>query len=187
MAIPLAEITSVRSELSNLKDEELKDLLNNQSNDTYDKWINRSEQVKAVEAERDMLMASVRSLAEYNLSRQSDYESDRSKLFNCVSEARQLKDSIQSKEAKLLELAKRTSLDSTLSAVLAAAAQAEEDSEDIAKEFLASSIDYDTFVSKYSDKRKLAHLRRIKAERLRQETNESWADIQTQSFGRLYQ
>lgn len=143
--------------------------------------------MKSLEAERDMLMASVRSLAEFNLARQNEYEDNRSKLISLVSEGNQLKDEIQSKATKLLELSRKTSLESTLAIVLASTAQAEEDSERVAKTFLRKDLDFDSFVSQYCDKRRLAHQRRIKADRLRQETNESWTGIRTQSFGHLSQ
>ena len=134
-----------------------------------------------------MLMAAVRSLAEFNIAKQSDYESDRSKLLTLVGDSNKLKEDIQEKATKLLELSKRTSLESTLAVVLAATAQSEEESESIAKEFLNNTSDFETFVSQYTEKRKLAHLRRIKADRLRQETNESWTGIRSQSFGPLSQ
>lgn len=132
-------------------------------------------------------MASVKSLAEFNLARQSDYEADRSKLLTLVGENNKLKEEIQEKATKLLELSRKTSLESTLAVVLAAAAKAEEESENLAKSLLSGELDYDTFVQSYCDKRKLAHLRRVKADRLRQETNESWTGTHTQSFGRLSQ
>lgn len=134
-----------------------------------------------------MLMASVRSLAEFNLARQNDYEETRSKLLTLVSDSNKLKDEIQQKATKLLELSRKTSLESTLAVVLTSTAQAEEESESVAKSFLASNIEFDSFVGQYCEKRKLAHLRRIKADRLRQETNESWTGIRTQSFGHLSQ
>ena len=134
-----------------------------------------------------MLLASVRSLAEFNLAKQSDYEENRSRLLALVNESNKLKDEIQQKATKLLELSRKTSLQSTLAVVLASVAVAEEDSENYAKSFLAKDLDFDSFISQYCDKRKLAHLRRIKADRLRQETEESWTGIRTQSFGRLSQ
>lgn len=132
-------------------------------------------------------MASVRSLAEFNLARQGDYESDREKLLTSVGDSNKLKEDIQEKAAKLLELSKKTSLESTLAIVLEAASKAEDESENIAKEFLQNSIEYESFISQYKERRKLAHLRRIKAERLRQETKESWTGIRAQSFGHLSQ
>lgn len=132
-------------------------------------------------------MASIRSLAEFNLARQNDYESNRATLLTLVGDCNKLKEEIQEKATKLLELSRRTSLDSTLAAVLTATSQAEQDSEGVANSFLDNSLDYDSFLNQYSNKRKVAHLRRIKADRLRQETNESWTGTRTQSFGRLCQ
>ena len=132
-------------------------------------------------------MASVRSLAEFNIARQTDYESNRSKLLTLVSDSNKLKDEIQEKATKLLELSRKTSLESTLAVVLESVTQAEEDSEGVAKQFLAKNLDFDSFISQYCNKRKLAHLRRIKADRLRQETKESWTGIRSQSFGHLSQ
>lgn len=127
-----------------------------------------------------MLMASVRSLAEFNLGKQSDYESDRSKLLVLVGDSNKLKDEIQDKATILLELSKKTSLDTTKAIVLESAEQAERESDVISKSFLNSSIDYDTFISQFLDKRKLAHLRRIRSDRLQQETSESWSGIRSQ-------
>lgn len=134
-----------------------------------------------------MLMVSVRSLAEFNLAKQNDYVTDRGQLLVSVGDSNKLKEDIHAKAAKLLELSKKTSLESTLAVVLEATSRIEEESEIVAKSFLNNTIDYDSFISQYSEKRKLAHLRRIKADRLRQETNESWTGIRSQSFGPLSQ
>lgn len=132
-------------------------------------------------------MASVKSLAEYNLGRQSNYESDRSKLLVLVGDCNKLKEDIQEKATKLLDLSKKTSLESTQAVLLQAAESAERDSENLAQSYLNNSIDHETFVKEFLDKRKLAHLRRIKQDRLHKETDESWTGIRTQSFGHLSQ
>ena len=140
-----------------------------------------------LEHERQVLMASVRSLAEFNLGRQQEFESDRRKLTELVDETTTLKNLIEQKSQKLVELSKKTSLETTLNLLLVAASQAEEDSDDLAQSFLSEAIDYPAFVDDYIDKRKLAHLRRIKADRLRTETNDSWTGSRTASFGHPYQ
>lgn len=124
-----------------------------------------------------MLMASVRSLAEFNLAQQNDYESNRAKLLTVVGDSNELKKQIEDKATILLDLSKRTSLESTLEVVNRAAKQTEKESENISSQFESKSIDYDTFISQYLEKRKLAYLRIIKAKRLSQETNESWTGI----------
>lgn len=171
MAIPPSEIASSLAEINKFSDDELKELLNVESHERYDQFVSQTDRVKSLEAERDILMASVRSLAEFNLSRQPDYESDRSKLLALVSESNKTVEEIKAKEVKLMELTKKTSLESTLSTILAATSQSEEDSELIAKQFLESTIDYDAFINQYCDIRKLAHSRRIKAERLKASKN----------------
>lgn len=176
---------AISQSIQHLTNDELKELLNSGTDEKYDELMDSPAQIRSLEAEREMLMASVRSLAEFNLARQTDYESDRSKLLTLVADSNKLKDEIQEKATKLLELSRKTSLESTLAVVLAATAQAEEDSENIAKTFLGNELNYDTFVSQYCEKRKLAHLRRIKADRLRQESNESWTGIRAQSFNQL--
>lgn len=166
MAVTQGDLMSTLKDLSK---EELQELLDSPDSEKYSEIINQCISVKNLESEREMLMASVRSLAEFNLARQTEYENDRSKLLTLVSDSNKLKDEIQTKATKLLELSKKTSLQSTLAVVLEATTQAEEESEKIANSFLDNSIDYDTFVTQYCDKRKLAHLRRIKADRLKQE------------------
>lgn len=164
MNVPHPDIASCLSVLNNLTDDELKELLNSEANERYDEYINQIGRYKQLESERDLLVASVRSLAEFNLSKQADYESDRSKLLALVSESNRIVEAIQQKEAKLIELTKRTSLESTLATVLKSTSQTEEESESIAKQFLDQVIDHETFIKEYCQTRKLAHSRRIKAD-----------------------
>lgn len=152
----------VTKKLSILTNDELKDLLNS----NVDVYVTDSEDLRRLQVEQELLMASVKSLAEFNLSRRADYESERNKLLFLVSDSNKLREEIKEKASKLLELSKRTSLETTLAAILVAAAQAEEESEKIAGEFLENTMDYEVFLSAYCEKRTLAHLRRIKADRL---------------------
>lgn len=173
-------------ELTKLSNEELKELCDiSKSEEKYDEMVNRSEEVRKLENEREVLLALVRSLSEFNLGRRSSYEEEKSQLLSLVAECNKLKDQIQEKATTLLEISRRTSLESTLAVVLAATTAAEEESESIAHSFLESSIGLDSFIKEYLEKRKVAHLRRIRADRLRQETNESWTGIRAQSFGAL--
>lgn len=185
--IQQADIAPALAELDKLSTDELKSLLNSESHDKYDELVIQSDRIKGLEAQRDMLMASVRSLAEFNLAKQKNYEEDRSNLLTVVGDSNKLKEDIQQKATQLLEISRKTSLESTLAKVQASAAEAEENSESLAHSYLASGLDHDSFVSQYLERRKLAHLRRIRADRLRQETNESWTGTRTQSFGPLSQ
>lgn len=166
----LADISGSLAEVAKLPDDKLNELCHSESDEKYDEIVIQSGIVRKLEDERELLLASTRSLAEFNLARQNEYESDRFKLLTLVGDTNCLKREIEDKSTKLSEMSRRTSLESTLAVVLEATAQAEKDSENVATRFLDNSIDYDTFLSQYTDKRTLAHLRRIKADRLRQET-----------------
>lgn len=167
MAFYQTDIAAALKELEKLSNEDLKELCNATSDAKIDEFVNNLDKVKSLETEREMLIASVKSLAEFNLARQPTFETNRSQLVAAVDEANQLKAEIEQKGAKLVEISQRTSLESTLAVMLAATTEAEEESENVAQSFLSGTIPYDTFVNDYIEKRKLAHLRRIKADKMR--------------------
>lgn len=129
--------------------------------------------IAILEQERQLLLVSIRSLAEFNLAEQETFESDRAKLLGLLSDSNRLKQQIKEKSDQLKELASKTSLESTSKIVSAAAAEVEEQSERIAQAFLNREIDYLEFDASYVPKRKLAHSRRYKADRLKLETIET--------------
>lgn len=87
-------------------------------------------------------------------------------LFDSHKEAVELKVEMEKKKEKLEELARQTSLDTTLALLQTAAAQAEEDSENTASQFLDGELSLEAFLNQFIEQKKLAHLRRIKAEKL---------------------
>lgn len=58
------------------------------------------------------------------------------------------------------------SLETALALLQTAASEMEEDSEKIAKKFLDNEVDIDEFLDQFLTKRKLMHLRLVKAEKL---------------------
>merc|ERR1712012_398269 len=59
------------SSLQHMDSEQLKDILNNE--DKFDQFIRDLPQMKALQEEKEMLLTSNKSLAEYNLSQVADY------------------------------------------------------------------------------------------------------------------
>lgn len=116
-------------------------------------------QVKALEAERDMLITSNKSLAEFNLSREPAYRQARQMLSDAYNETKDLKESVDKKKSKLGELERQTSLDTTLALMQTAHAEAEEESENLATAFLSGDINLDSFLIDYINQRKTTHLR----------------------------
>ena len=123
-------------------------------------------QIKGMECERDMLIASNKSLAEYNLSREPAYRSARQELIESHKAASELRKEVERKRDQLNEISRQTSLDTTLALLQTAAAEAEEDSDKIASQLLSGEISVDSFLSQFLAKRKTSHLRRIKTEKL---------------------
>ncbi|KAG9511057.1 Polyprenol reductase [Fragariocoptes setiger] len=163
----IPDLGPAMAELEKLSNQELKDLCNSDTTDKIDEILSQMPKIKELETEREMLMASVKSLAEFNIAKQPTFEENKRKLRETLVESNAVKDEIEKKGTKLLELSKRTSLESTLAVILSTTSEAEEESEGVAQSFLDGTIQYDTFVSDYIEKRKLAHLRRVKADKLR--------------------
>lgn len=122
--------------------------------------------MESLECERDSLIASNKSLAEYNLSREPTYRQTRQQLIDGHNELKAIKEEIDKKKSRLSELSRQTSIDTTLALMQTSAAQAEEESEDIATAFLAQEMTFDSFIKDFIEKRKLSHLRRIKTEKM---------------------
>lgn len=123
--------------------------------------------LRNLEQERQVLLASVNSLAEFNLGRQREYESNKQCLINLVDEASKLRREIEEKEMKLRVLSSKSSIHSTLDKLHDAFTKADEESDTLAHMFLTQKIDFDSFTNNYIDIRKLAHSRRIKLEHLK--------------------
>jgi ESCRT-I complex subunit VPS37 len=144
-----------------------------------------------LENKRDTLIASNKSLAEYNLAREPAFRATRQALADAHKEAQDLRREVDAKREKLNELSRQTSLDTTLALMQTATAEADEESERIANQFLMNEIPVETFVSKFNASRKTAHLRRIKTEKLdeyikkqqRQQQHQQYTGIPAESLG----
>lgn len=113
-----------------------------------------------------MLIASNKSLAEFNLAREPAYRETRDMLLDSHKEALDIKREVEHKRHKLDDVTRQTSLDTTLALLQTAAAEAEEESERCAESFLSGDLPLEQFLSNFLDKRKIAHMRRIKTEKL---------------------
>lgn len=150
--------------IQHLSTNELKELLNDESK--IEELIKNLQQVKHEESEKEMIMASNKSLAEFNLSQQPELDKLCRQLSQMYCEANQLKEEAIQNKAQLDELSKQTSLDTTLALLQTATAETEEESEKLAESFLEGEIIVDAFLDQFLEKRKLSHLRRIKAEKM---------------------
>lgn len=150
--------------LHHMTTDELKKLLNDE--DRLEAMIKDLQQVKNLEVERQMFLASNKSLAEYNLSQEPILENLKVQVQGQLEELKSYKQRVETKKKSLDELSNDMSLDTTLALLQTAAAEAEEESEAISESFLSGDIGVDTFLEDYLIKRKLAHLRRVKVEKM---------------------
>jgi len=123
-------------------------------------------QIKGLESEREILIASNKSLAEFNLTKEPLLRQARQNLTDVQQEALKVRESVEEKKKMLGELVRQKSVDTTLALLQTAYMEVEEESENLAQAFLKQEITLDAFITEFIEKKKLAYLRRIKAEKM---------------------
>merc|ERR550517_43967 len=122
--------------------------------------------MKALQEEKEMLLTSNKSLAEYNLSREPVVGEAKARLQEKYRTAQQLGEEVRELKAALDTKQGNVSPDTLLALLEAANQEVEEESEQMTDTFLSSGGDnLDAFLEQYHEKRKLAHLRRVKVDK----------------------
>lgn len=152
--------------LQHLNTQELKDLLNEDAR--FESIIRDSQCVKQQDSEKDMLLVSNKSLAEYNLTFEPKLSIGRQKLIESHQIASQLEKSLQEKENSFEKQGGEVTLETAIALLQTAAVQAEEESETLANSFLDQNLDVETFVDEFQLLRKTAHLRRVKTDKIKE-------------------
>lgn len=147
--------------LSHLEIEELQTLLND---DKYcDNIVKDLKQLKEMEYNKEMQMASIRSLAEFNLARQPQLTKGKQRIQELSEEGEIIYKKV---EARFEELLNHDKIQTTLNKLQTARADIEEESETVVAKFLDGDIDVEDFLQQFFSRRKLMHLRRIKADKM---------------------
>ncbi|KAM9331421.1 vacuolar protein sorting-associated protein 37B [Gastrophryne carolinensis] len=126
------------------------------------------EEAQSVQLNKEMTLAGNRSLAEGNLLYQPRLESLKATLTQKYQELQVLMESHQLKKTKLDQQSVNASLETLLALLQTEGAKIEEETENMAESFLDGGIQLDSFIDDYLLKRKLAHLRRVKIEKLQE-------------------
>merc|ERR1719362_2034891 len=125
--------------------------------------------MKALQEEKEMLLTSNKSLAEYNLSQEPVVREAKARLQEKYRTAQQLGEEVHELKAALDTKQGNVSPDTLLALLEAANQEVEEESEQMTDTFLSSGGDnLDEFLEQYHEKRKLAHLRRVKVDKLKE-------------------
>ncbi|XP_034828011.1 vacuolar protein sorting-associated protein 37B [Maniola hyperantus] len=150
--------------LAHLNSDELKEMLNDDTK--FDSVLKDVKQVKDWETEREMIIASNRSLAEFNLSKEPVLEELKAEVQQKSETGEQLCSRIQELLSDYKSKSAGISPDTTLALLQTAAAETEEQSETIAQDFLSGKIDVDKFLDDFEPIRKTMHLRKFKSEKM---------------------
>uniref|UniRef100_A0A3B1JXF2 VPS37B subunit of ESCRT-I a n=1 Tax=Astyanax mexicanus TaxID=7994 RepID=A0A3B1JXF2_ASTMX len=130
--------------------------------------VEEVDEVKEVQQSKEMTLASNRSLAEQNLELQPQLDHQKNELtkrYRCLQDKFE---AYQLRKSTLDHKSGSSSLDTLLALLQAEGAKIEEETEIMADSFLDGDVTLDTFIDEYQSKRKLAHLRRVKIEKLQE-------------------
>ncbi|CAG0888981.1 unnamed protein product [Darwinula stevensoni] len=159
----MGTIKGALSFLEHLNTEELNQFYNDSRIEDLVKDI---PQVKNLESEKEVLMASNKSLAEFNLKHELPLGMARERLISKSEKAQELLSRVERKKVELESLSEGQSLDTIHALMQAAASEADGKSEDLVEKFLDGSMDVETFLEKYPEVRKMAHLRKVRADKM---------------------
>ncbi|GFO44259.1 sodium-dependent dopamine transporter [Plakobranchus ocellatus] len=148
--------------LQHLDKSDLEHLLNDDSK--LKDLVDDLAQVRSLQSRHDDLVATNKSLAEYNLSLRPRLDDLKQTVATHYQRLNDLKTSLAEGKAKLDSLVGQRRLDTVLALLQTEAAETEEASEKLADKFCEDG-NIDEFVGDFLTQRALAHQRRIKTER----------------------
>ncbi|XP_054630640.1 VPS37B subunit of ESCRT-I a [Dunckerocampus dactyliophorus] len=132
------------------------------------KMIKEMDEMQEVQQSKETTQVNNRTLAEENLALQPRLELKKeqlSKRYGCLQENFE---AYQLRKSTLDHKSGNTSLDILLALLQAEGAKVEEETENMADSFLDGDMTLDAFIDSYQNQRKLAHLRRVKIEKLQE-------------------
>uniref|UniRef100_A0A8C3YVS1 VPS37C subunit of ESCRT-I n=1 Tax=Catagonus wagneri TaxID=51154 RepID=A0A8C3YVS1_9CETA len=153
--------------METLKDKSLEELEKMQNDpEAIDRLAQESPEVQDLQLEREMALATNRSLAERNLEFQGPLELSRSNLSDKYQELRKLVERCREQKAKLEKFSSALQLGTLLDLLQIEGMKVEEESEAMAEKFLEGEVPLETFLENFSSMRMLSHLRRVRVEKL---------------------
>lgn len=152
--------------LTHLSIDELKEVLNDDNKfEAMTKDANKTAKVMGY-TEKDILIAENKSLAEYNLSKSTEFQEKKRELVNVYETLKEINSRIEAKSAKLKELTNKSNSDAILALLQSAASEIERETDDVAEKFLNGDIKLENYLEQYPGRRKLMHLRKAKVEKM---------------------
>lgn len=131
------------------------------------KLNNMADELQNIQPNKDMSLASNHSLAEQNLQYHPKLDDLKLQLTRKYQQLQTLHEAYQMRKSRL-DSQSGTSLDTLLALLQTEGAKIEEETEIMAQDFLDGEVPLDVFIEQYPTKRKLAHQRRVKIEKLQE-------------------
>jgi len=158
---------AVNSFLNPLSDDELRSIINDSTQESrLDELIEKCPFVPKLKQEKETLIAKNKSLADHNYNREPTYKELRKVLEDAHKQAVEQKQILIEKQSKLNKLKPKITPDTLRGLLQVAAQESEEQSEEIAKQFLSKEKTYEEFMKEFIKKRTEYHVRRLKYEKL---------------------
>ncbi|XP_018019392.1 vacuolar protein sorting-associated protein 37B [Hyalella azteca] len=144
--------------------DELRSLMNDDTR--LSEMIADLPQMRVLSQEQEMLLVANKSLAEHNISLEPKLTEGKRALIAEYEEASKLANSITSLKAAADSSSGQYKPDTIQALLQTAAHEKEEESEKVIQGFLDKELSVEDFLSEFIEKRAMAHVRRIKAEKV---------------------
>ncbi|KAJ7988375.1 hypothetical protein DPEC_G00322900 [Dallia pectoralis] len=130
--------------------------------------VKEMDEMREVQQMKELTLVSNISLAEQNLKLQPSLDLQKNQLTSRYRHLQELYDDYQLRKSTLYHGSGNSSLDVLLALLQAEGAKVEEETENMADSFLDGELPLDCFIDDYQRRRCLAHLRRVKIDKLRE-------------------
>lgn len=152
--------------LQDLSQSELQELLDNP--ERVECMALESDEIQNIQLEREMALASNRSLAEQNLDMKPRLESQKEVLVEKYSQLEAVRETYRQRCSVRDGMVGQVSPEALFSRLQREGSKTEAESEALADEFLEGSLQLDSFLDRFLSLRSLAHKRRVRIEKLQE-------------------
>lgn len=150
--------------LQDLSQSELEELLDNA--ERVEIMALESDEIQNLQLEREMALASNRSLAEQNLDMKPRLQEERDRLVERYAQLESVRETYRQHCALRDGMVGQVSPEGLFTRLQTEGANTETESESLAEDFLDGSVPLDCFLERFLSLRSLAHQRRVRIEKL---------------------
>ncbi|TDH16579.1 hypothetical protein EPR50_G00021250 [Perca flavescens] len=161
-----AILANQMEKLQDLSQSELQELLDNPQR--VESMALESDEIQNIQLEREMALASNRSLAEQNLDVKPRLEVEKEVLVERYSQLEAIRETYRQHCSLRDGMVGQVSPEALFSRLQTEGSKTEAESETLADEFLEGSLPLDSFLDRFLSLRSLAHKRRVRIEKLQE-------------------